>query len=80
MKPTLPFLRSSRAIVLAVLFSSGLFLTQPAQAAPAKWEYTAVSARLKNRNLENLLNSYAAQGWELVQITDNGVAIFKRLK
>ena len=80
MKSPLARLRLSCTAFLAVIFASCLFLTTPAEAAPAKWEYTVASARLKNRNLENLLNSYAAQGWELVQITDNGVAIFKRLK
>jgi hypothetical protein len=66
--------------IFTFLLAAGLLLSAPLQAATAKWEYTAVSAHLKNRNLEALLNSYAAQGWELVQVTNNGVAIFKRAK
>jgi hypothetical protein len=66
--------------IFTFLLAASLLLSAPIQAATAKWEYTVVSAHLKNRNLEALLNSYAAQGWELVQVTNNGVAIFKRSK
>lgn len=49
-----------------------------AEARPPKWEYTAVSAALNNRNLEQLLNARGAEGWELVAFTRKDVAIFKR--
>jgi hypothetical protein len=66
--------------IFTFLLAASLLLSTPLQAATGKLEYTVVSAHLKNRNLEALLNSYAAQGWELVQVTNNGVAIFKRAK
>lgn len=51
-------------------------------AAPAKsstrWEYRVVSAKLHQRVLEQMLNNQSAEGWELLQITDRGFAIFKR--
>lgn len=58
----------------ALLFACG------ADARPLKWEYRVVNAGLNNRQLESLLNSNGAEGWELVQITAKGVAIFKRRK
>ncbi|MEO6847900.1 MAG: DUF4177 domain-containing protein [Chthoniobacterales bacterium] len=80
MKISLPVLRPIRLTLLTFIFSAAFFLTLPAQGAAPKWEYTVVNARLNNGNLENLLNSYAAKRWELVQITKEGVAIFKRTK
>ena len=44
------------------------------------WEYQVVSAGLNNRRLELLLNEKGAEGWELVQISSNNIAIFKRPK
>ena len=49
-----------------------------AEARPPKWEYMVVSAALKNRNLEQMLNARGAEGWELVALTRKDVAIFKR--
>jgi len=49
-------------------------------AKTAAWEYQVVSAGLNNRRLELLLNEKGAQGWELVQISSNNIAIFKRPK
>jgi len=66
--------------LLAALLTGSILFCAPVQAGTAKLEYTVVSAHLNNRNLEALLNSYAAQGWELVQVTNGGVAIFKRVK
>jgi hypothetical protein len=37
-----------------------------------------VSAGLKNRNLEQMLNARGSEGWELVALTRKDVAIFKR--
>jgi hypothetical protein len=71
--------RKPIALFTALLTASLLF-SAPMHAGTAKLEYTVVSAHLNNRNLEALLNSYASQGWELVQITNGGVAIFKRVK
>lgn len=51
-----------------------------AEAQTARWEYAVVNAKLTNRVLEQMLNDRAVQGWELVQITDRGIAIFKRKK
>ncbi|MEO6054563.1 MAG: hypothetical protein ABIP97_11160 [Chthoniobacterales bacterium] len=71
-------LRPIRLTLLAFIFSAVFFLGLPAQGAAPKWEYTAVNARLKNNNLITLLNSYSAKGWELVQVTNDGVAILKK--
>jgi len=49
-----------------------------AEAQSPKWEYLVVSAALKNRNLEQVLNARGAEGWELVAFTRKDVAIFKR--
>jgi len=80
MKTTHPLLRRRPVAFVVSLLTASLFLCAPTHAGTARWEYTAVSAHLNNRNLEALLNSYAAQGWELVQVTNSGVAIFKRVK
>lgn len=64
-------------LVLAVLFlatTGGEALAQS-----AKWEYCVRSVKLQNRLLEQMLNEYAAQGWELVQI-ERGIAVFKRAR
>lgn len=62
---------------LLVAFAILTFATV-AQAQSAKWEYLVVSAALKNRNLERLMNERGAEGWELVAFTRKDVAIFKR--
>ncbi len=49
-----------------------------AEAQSPKWDYLVVSAALKNRNLEQMLNARGAEGWELVALTRKDVAIFKR--
>jgi hypothetical protein len=49
-----------------------------AEARAPKWEYLAVNAALKSRNLEQMLNARGAEGWELVALTRKDVAIFKR--
>ena len=49
-----------------------------AEARAPKWEYLVVSAALKNRNLERLMNARGAEGWELIAFTRKDVAIFKR--
>jgi Domain of unknown function (DUF4177) len=79
---TSPSLSSHRfRSVVACLIATFVFgFCFEASAAPAKWEYAVESARLKNRPLQDLLNRYAGQGWELVQITDNGVAVFRRVR
>ncbi len=63
------------AAAILLLGSAGL-----AEAKPPRWEYLVVSAGLKNRPLEQMLNAQGAQGWELVNITGGDVAIFKRVK
>lgn len=77
-------LSSSRATrcVLPVLAVCAFFLAplHRAEAQTAQWEYRVVSAKLNNRLLEQMLNNQAAQGWELVQITDRSVAIFRKKK
>lgn len=68
-----------RTVLLAGLFC--LVLSPSAvQAQSVAWEYQVINAKLNNRLLERLLNDQAAQGWELVQITDRGMAIFKKKK
>jgi len=73
------FLRNSRvnsAAVAAVLF----FAISPlAEARTPKWEYLVLSAGMKNRNLEQMLNARGAEGWELVGFTRKDVAVFKRV-
>lgn len=56
----------------------GLLLLAPAEAQTPRVEYRVVSAKLNLRPLEQMLNAEASRGWELVQITDRGMAIFKR--
>ncbi|MDD5198564.1 MAG: DUF4177 domain-containing protein [Terrimicrobiaceae bacterium] len=60
--------------VFTLLFACG------ANAGSVKWEYRVLNAGLHNRQLESLLNSNGAEGWELVQINAKGVAILKRRK
>jgi len=67
--------RSWRAIVAAVVFAGVL---STAQAQSVKWEYLVVSAALKNRGLEQMLNARGAEGWEFVAFTRKDVAVFKR--
>jgi hypothetical protein len=76
------FLRNSRvksaasAAVVVVLY----FAISPlAQARTPKWEYLVLSAGMKNRNLEQMLNARGAEGWELVGFTRKDVAVFKRV-
>ena len=80
MKTQFRLSRYSRNSTFAALAAVSLLLCVPTHAEPARLEYTVANAKLKNRNLEALLNGYAGQGWELVQITYQGIAIFKRSK
>jgi hypothetical protein len=57
-----------------------LIFTCGAEAKGPRWEYRVESAKLNNRQLEALLNRKAAEGWELVQVNDRGIAIFRRLR
>ncbi len=71
-----PVMKSLRILMLVgVCFAS----VGVAEARPPKWEYLVVTAALKNRNLEQMLNAQGAQGWELVALTRRDVAIFKRV-
>jgi len=76
MKPLCKFRFSVFVLVMAACFS----LSSVAEARPPKWEYTVVPAALHNRNLERMLNEQGALGWELVALTRQDVAIFKRQK
>jgi hypothetical protein len=69
-----------RIISLFVGFTFILLFACVADARPVKWEYTVIPAGYAPRQLQNLLNSYGLDGWELVQINERGVAIFKRQK
>lgn len=57
--------------VIALLFPS-------VSEARSGWEYRVVNAGVGTRQLEALLNTNGQSGWELVQINNQGVAIFKR--
>jgi hypothetical protein len=59
---------------MVLLFSTGL------EAKPTVWEYRVITVSTTPRVLETTLNENGAQGWELVEITTKGVAIFKRPK
>lgn len=59
---------------MVFLFSTGL------EAKQIVWEYRVVTVNTTPRVLEATLNENGAQGWELVEITTKGVAIFKRPK
>ena len=63
--------------ILAAFAVLAAFSTN-AEALSAKWEYLVVSAALKNRSLEQMLNARGAEGWELVAFTRKDVAVFKR--
>jgi hypothetical protein len=56
------------------LFSTGL------EAKPIIWEYRVVTINTTPRIMEATLNENGAQGWELVEISSKGVAVFKRPK
>ncbi|CAN5568531.1 hypothetical protein BH09VER1_BH09VER1_30950 [soil metagenome] len=56
-----------------LLFSGGAY-------AGVVWEYKVVDANLHNRQLETMLNTQGAAGWELVLINAQGVAVFKHRK
>lgn len=72
------FPRGSRFLAVAALVA--FFACSAEAGRPVKWEYRVVNAGLANRLLENLLNANGAEGWELVQISAKGVAVFKRQK
>jgi hypothetical protein len=57
-----------------LLFATGL------EAKPIVWEYRVVTVNTTPRVLEATLNENGAAGWELVEISAKGVAIFKRQK
>ena len=83
MKPSFLPVRSvsrtfGRRLPLFLAVGFGLALLTPAHAQMPRWEYRVLSAKLNMRPLEQLLNAQAAEGWELVQITDRGMAIFKK--
>jgi hypothetical protein len=59
---------------MVFLFATGL------EAKPVVWEYRVVTVNTTPRVLEATLNANGAEGWELVEITTKGVAIFKRPK
>lgn len=59
---------------MVFLFSTGL------EAKQIVWEYRVVTVNTTPRVLEATLNENGAQGWELVEITAKGVAVFKRPK
>lgn len=68
-------LRSLTMVLLALVF---LVSVPTVSARSPKWEYLVVNAGLKNRNLQQLLDTHGAQGWELVTFTRKDVAVFKR--
>lgn len=59
---------------MVLLFATGL------EAKPIVWEYRVITVNITPRVLEATLNANGAEGWELVEITPKGVAIFKRPK
>ena len=67
--------------MMAVALAAGVFLglSSMAEARTPKWEYLVLSAGMKNRNLEQMLNARGAEGWELVGFTRKDVAVFKRV-
>jgi hypothetical protein len=69
---------SFRMPVAAAVGVVMMALSSPGEARSPKWEYLVVSAGLKNRNLELMLNERGAEGWELVALTRKDVAVFKR--
>lgn len=70
-------MKSLRNLVLVGLCLASIGV---AEAKGPKWEYMVVSAGLKNRALEQLLNARGAEGWELVAFTRKDVAVFKRAR
>jgi hypothetical protein len=72
---------SSRRIISLLVGLTFIFLFScVAEARTVKWEYTVIPAGYAPRQLQNLLNSYGLEGWELVQINVHGVAVLKREK
>lgn len=68
-------------VVLAVTLAGSSVLT--AEAA-AKFDYKAVDLKKADirttQQMEAILNQLGAEGWELIEINLNGVAILKRQK
>ena len=59
---------------MVLLFATGL------EARQIVWEYRVITVNTTPRVLETTLNENGAQGWELVEISSKGVAVFKRPK
>ncbi len=72
-------LRKSRMVAVALAAGFFLGMSSWAEARTPKWEYLVVSAAMKNRSLEQMLNARGTEGWELVALTRKDVAIFKRV-
>lgn len=75
MKP--PFAKTF-SLSLLLVGAFGFTLLPSAKAETPRVQYQVVNAKLNQRPLEQMLNAQAAQGWELVQITERGMAVFKR--
>lgn len=71
---------STRAICLGLIAVCGFLFCSPAEARESspRYEYVVRNAKFNNRVLEVMLNDYASNGWELLQI-ERGVAIFRRV-
>ncbi len=78
--------------IACLLLSVGVSTAQtPAPPTPAPattssptstggWEYKVENANMSNRQLETFLNQRGAEGWELICVSEKGVAVFKRPK
>lgn len=76
MKPLAP-----KSLTARILMGCTMVLLVAGNAdAKTTWEYRVVTVNTSPRQLEDQLNTNGAEGWELVEITPKGVAIFKRLK
>jgi hypothetical protein len=75
---------SLRSLCTAALFAATLALCSPPAVARDKFQYLVVDLAKADAGtpaqLEALLNRLGADGWELVQSSATGIAIFKREK
>ena len=71
-------------VLLTGLLAASLVVSSFAVDAATRWEYKTMELKAVNattpQQLELLLNQLGQEGWSLIEIGANGVAIFKREK
>lgn len=75
---------AQRLLFTGLLAATLVVSTIPTAQAMTRWEYKTMELKSVNattpQQLELLLNQLGQEGWNLIEIGANGVAIFKREK